>query len=318
MSVKSRLKQYCEHRKLSIGGFCREARISNSYFSNVKGEMGLVIRAKIKDAFDDLNIDWLITGEGEMLNPPPIKESIITPYPNITTGDVVGHGNAFVAGNGNTVNTSADVVVAEVTPSGEVVAIEQPPLVPDKVVRDPNIEVLDWVNNPDTDHSRNAFNIVSIIKRTKCVIQMNNNAMSPTLYQNEYVFLKPFAPEIEIIDGEIYGIETRTRGVIIRFLYDEGDFYLSRPKNKREYGDIRIPKSEVINLYEIVFHGSTHLSSLPDNEGEMVKQLDQQDKYISSLIDQVGASMGEIIKQNKRNDRLMEQNAELVRKIIEK
>jgi hypothetical protein len=111
--------------------------------------------------------------------------------------------------------------------------------------------------------------------------------------------LKPFAEDSEIIDGEIYGIETKARGILIRFLYDDGDYYLTRPKNTREFGDIRILKTDVINKYHIVFHGSTHLSSLPDNEGEMAKQLGQQSEYISSLI-------GQLDKAGTRQDRLIE------------
>lgn len=146
--------------------------------------------------------------------------------------------------------------------------------------------------------SQNEFNIASILRRTKFVIQMNNSAMSPTLYQNEYVFLKPFASTSEIIDGEIYGIETASRGVLIRFLYNDGDCYLARPKNTREFGDLRIPKDGA-NLFHIVFHGSPHLSSLPDNEGEMVEQLSRQGDYITSLIEEVG-------KAGQRVDRLID------------
>ncbi len=226
------------------------------------------------------------------------------------TMTAIGNGNTNINGNGNTVNAMADVVVAEVTPSGEVVTIEQPPVVPDKIVRDPNIGVLDWVNDPENDHSQNAFNIASILRRTKFIIQMNNNAMAPTIYQNEYVFLKPFSKKSEIIDGEIYGIETEARGVLIRFLYDEGDHYLARPKNKREFGDIRIPKVEdsgaSVKKYHIVFHGSTHLSSLPDNEGEMARQLGQQSEYITALINQQSESMKEISKAGQRVDRLID------------
>lgn len=271
MSVKERLEQFCEYRGISIGAFCREAKISNSYFSNVKGPMGTSIRGKIKKAYEDLNITWLITGEGDMLN--TTQAAVMSPYPIEN--------------------------VEEVAQPSAVATIEQPPIVPDKVVRDPNITVLEWVDSRESDHSQSAFNIASIVKRTKCVVQMNNNAMASALYQNEYVFLKPFAEDSEIIDGEIYGIETRARGILIRFVYDDGDYYLTRPKNTREYGDIRIAKREVVERYHIVFHGSTHLSSIPDNEAEMTKQLETQSEYITSLICQLD-------KAGNRHDRLID------------
>lgn len=296
MNVKTRLEQFCEHRKLSIGGFCREAKISNSYFSNVKGEMGIAIKGKIKEAFPDLNIDWLITGEGEMLKVP----ATVTMFnPSADEARAAGENIDLSIVPTELVDKIREEVIAEMETSGEVVPIEQPPLVPDKIVRDPNVTVLDWVDDPDNDHSQNAFNFAKILRRTKCLIQMDNNAMAHALHQGDILFLKPFAEDSEIIDGEIYGIETKARGILIRFLYDDGDYYLTRPKNTREFGDIRILKTDVIKKYHIVFHGSTHLSSLPDNEGEMAKQLGQQSEYISSLI-------GQLDKAGTRQDRLIE------------
>lgn len=315
MSIKQRLQEYCKEKRTTIGTFSRHAGISSSYFNNVKSDIGKDIQRRIADTYKDLNIEWLRTGKGEMLQVP----ATVTVFnPSSEEAKVASENIDLSIVPAELVEKIKEEVKAEMETSGEVVPIEQPPLVPDKIVRDPNVTVLDWVDDPDSDHTQNAFNFASILRRTKCIIQMDNNAMAPSLYQNEFVFLKPFAVDSEIIDGEIYGIETKSRGILIRFLYNEDDCYLTRPKNTREFGDIRIPKEQVVNKYHIVFHGSTRLSSLPDNEGEMVKQLEQQDKYISSLIDHVGESLGEIIKQNERNDRLMEQNAELVRKIIEK
>lgn len=278
MSVKERLEQFCEYRGISIGAFCREAKISNSYFSNVKGPMGTSIRGKIKKAYEDLNITWLITGEGDMLN--TTQAAVITPYPV----------------------EDAEVIVAE----GDGIIVKQPPVVPDKVVRDPNVSVLDWVEEHGDEHTQSAFNFIKILQSTKCIIQMNNNAMASALYQGEFVFLKPFAEDSEIIDGEIYGIETKERGILIRFLYDDGDYYLARPKNTREFGDIRIPKSKVVELYHIKFRGSMHLSSIPDNEADMVKQLGKQSEYISSLIGQLDKAGDRVDKMAERVDRMLD------------
>lgn len=266
MSIKERVKEYCDLKHTKIGSFCRYAGISQSYFSQVKGDIGRDIQTRIQNTYPDLNVEWLRTGEGEMLVKDP--EAVMTPYP--------------VEGVG----------------TDKAVAIEQPPIVPDRIVRNPEVNVMQWLDNSEGEHSQNAFNIASIMRRTKFVIQMNNNAMSPTLYQNEYVFLKPFAANSEIIDGEIYGIETKARGILIRFLYDDGDYYITHPKNTLEYGEIRILKKDVLNKYHIVFHGSTHLSSLPDNEAERTKRIAQQGEQINSL-------MGELCKAGERNDRLI-------------
>lgn len=272
MSIKERLQKYCDERHTKIGTFCRVAGISGSYFNQVKGGIGPAIRKQIEAKYKDLNVDWLITGEGDMLN--TTQAAVMSPYPVVE---------------------EAEVIVAE----GDGIIVKQPPVVPDKVVRDPNISVLDWVEEHRDEHTQSAFNFIKILQSTKCIIQMNNNAMASALYQGDFVFLKPFAEDSEIIDGETYGIETKERGILIRFLYDDGDYYLARPKNTREFGDIRIPKSKVVELYHIKFRGSMHLSSIPDNEAEMTKQLETQSEYISSLI-------GQLDKAGNRHDRLID------------
>lgn len=268
------LRQFAFDLKIQQAELVKVLGIAQSQVSNMMNGFRKVrhdhiekLRAKYGDIVDNYRTDGVA-----------VKPAIMSPMPTSTANDVSG---AYTP--------TQPIPAVEITP---------PPLVPDKIVRDPNIEVLDWVNSREIDHTQNAFNIASILRRTKFVIQMSNSAMSPTLYQNEYVFLKPFASTSEIIDGEIYGIETASRGVLIRFLYDDGDHYLARPKNTREFGDLRIPKADA-NLFHIVFHGSTHLSSLPDNEGEMIEQLSRQGDYISSLIDEVG-------KAGQRVDRLID------------
>lgn len=311
MSIKQRLQEYCKERHTTIGTFCRAAGISQSYFNQVKGDIGEGIRKKIANAYKDLNVEWLRTGEGEMLTVP----ATVTMF-NPTSEDAQAAGENIDLSIVPTelVEKIREEVKAELETSGEVVAIDQPPIVPDKIVRDPNVTVLDWVNDPDNDHSQNAFNFASILRRTKCIIQMDNNAMASALHQGEYLFLRPFAEDSEIIDGKIYGIETKAHGILIRFLYDDGDCYLTRPKNTREFGDIRILKTNVIKKYHIVFHGSTHISSLPDNEAEMVKQLEQQREYISTLIGQQGEMLKEISKAGSRQDRVQDKLIELVDK----
>lgn len=268
------LRQFAFDLKIQQTELVKVLGIAQSQVSNMMNGFRKVrpdhiekLRAKYGDIVDNYRTDDVAVKPAEM-----------SPAPTSMANDV-----------GASYTTMQSIPAVEITP---------PPLVPEKIVRDPNIEVLDWVNSREIDHSQNAFNIASILRRTKFVIQMNNSAMSPTLYQNEYVFLKPFASTSEIIDGEIYGIETASRGVLIRFLYNDGDYYLARPKNTREFGDLRIPKNGA-NLFHIVFHGSPHLSSLPDNEGEMIEQLSRQGDYISSLIDEVG-------KAGQRVDRLID------------
>lgn len=296
MTIKERAEKFCKHRKFRIGTFCREAKISNGYFNQVKGEIGHIVREKISNAFPDLNIDWLQTGEGEMLNFTPVQAAVMTPHP-------VSSGATEITDIQGNYDTSVVVSV-----------VEQPPIIPDAIARKAEIDILKWAESNAADHSKNAFDILDILKKTAFIIKMTNDAMAPSLYQNEFVFLKPLPDNTLIIDGDPYGIDTNNRGLLIRLLYDKGDHYLARPKNRREYGDIKIPKHSVIRVYFPLFHGSTQLSSVPNTDIDLAqrdKQITQQGTQINSLITQLD-------KSGQRADRLIEQNAELIKKIIDK
>ena len=70
-TVKQRLIEYLNYKKIGQNKFEKMAGISNGYISNIKESIGTSILTKIFNASKDLNPDWLLYGEGEMLKPPP-------------------------------------------------------------------------------------------------------------------------------------------------------------------------------------------------------------------------------------------------------
>ena len=67
MTLKERVVEFCSHAKIKISAFERKAGLSNGYFNQVKKEPSPSKLNQISDAFPDLNIGWLLTGQGEML-----------------------------------------------------------------------------------------------------------------------------------------------------------------------------------------------------------------------------------------------------------
>lgn len=70
MNVKDRVSEYCKRKNIAISRFEKEAGLSNGYFNQVKKRPSLDKLESIGKAFPDLNKDWLLTGEGEMLLAP--------------------------------------------------------------------------------------------------------------------------------------------------------------------------------------------------------------------------------------------------------
>lgn len=68
MELKNRLKLFLKTKKISQRKFEMAIGKSNGYVNNIVKTIGADVVNAIRKAYPDLNIDWLISGEGEMLN----------------------------------------------------------------------------------------------------------------------------------------------------------------------------------------------------------------------------------------------------------
>lgn len=70
MCIKDRVSDYCKRKNIAISRFEKEAGLSNGYFNQVKKRPSIDKIESIKRAYPDINEDWLLTGEGDMLVSP--------------------------------------------------------------------------------------------------------------------------------------------------------------------------------------------------------------------------------------------------------
>jgi transcriptional regulator with XRE-family HTH domain len=66
-TLKSRLKEYLNFKNFSDADFQNKTGVSRSYISTLKDTITSKTQKKIAKAFPDLNMDWLISGNGDML-----------------------------------------------------------------------------------------------------------------------------------------------------------------------------------------------------------------------------------------------------------
>ncbi len=69
MGIKDRLLEYISKSNLSVAEFEKKAGLSNGSVSKTNNNMRKSTINSISLSFPNLNIDWLINGEGEMLRP---------------------------------------------------------------------------------------------------------------------------------------------------------------------------------------------------------------------------------------------------------
>lgn len=67
MSVKERLKEYLKEKGIKIKHFEDAIGVSNSFVNNIRSSIAPEKLKVIKENFTDINIDWLLTGDGEMI-----------------------------------------------------------------------------------------------------------------------------------------------------------------------------------------------------------------------------------------------------------
>ena len=65
--VKSRLSTFIEHKGLTNAAFEKKCGLSNGYIRNFKGNLGVKKLEDILTVFPELNKEWLLFGNGEML-----------------------------------------------------------------------------------------------------------------------------------------------------------------------------------------------------------------------------------------------------------
>jgi len=69
VDLKERLIQFIEFKGISKRKFCEKINVSHTYINGLKA-MGSDVMLKISDVFPELNLIWLITEKGKMLNDP--------------------------------------------------------------------------------------------------------------------------------------------------------------------------------------------------------------------------------------------------------
>ncbi|WHT39982.1 S24 family peptidase [Myroides sp. mNGS23_01] len=79
VTTKERILQYIEYKKLSISEFLRNTDIKRGFLDadKLNAAVSDVFVAKIIAHYSDLNLEWLITGEGQMLKDTNHAEDLV-------------------------------------------------------------------------------------------------------------------------------------------------------------------------------------------------------------------------------------------------
>lgn len=226
--VRDRLEYYISYRGLSVRNFEKKIGAANGYVSNIKQSVTPTKQSQIAAAFPDLNMSWLLTGEGTMLRQPP--SSI--------------HDNNVIGDNNN--------IDVNYTPLSGGTTTDVKPIVPKYLASQPNTDVYSVVMSGEHPELQVMTTIPPYVG-FDFYYMVRQDAMQP-LYMIGDVVALVHMDGTNIIQGSTMVIDTRDFGFLLRRIYDRGDYYECKViNNNSAYESQNINKDNVIRLYRVMY-----------------------------------------------------------------
>lgn len=217
----------------SIRQFEIEADLPNGFV----GKSLSITKARqlqIQSAFPDLNMSWVLTGEGEMLRHAPSH--------NIT-------GNNNIVGN----NTGNNTIIANAQAQKDTDSHSKP-IVPKYLTSQPNTDVYKILNTDGHTMQLDSMTAIPPYNNFDFYYMVRQDAMKPLYKEGDVLALAHTERGSDIIQGASMIIDTNDFGFLLRRIYDRGDYYECRIINENSsFETQKIAKTKVIRLYRIVY-----------------------------------------------------------------
>lgn len=204
------------------------------------------VRTKIKASFPEIDDKWLLTGRGEMLLP---STTIINGV-NVVNGNNSGH-ISQVTGASTHANTPIEdaeaVEICSETGVHEGEPIKFVPVIPPKIAQSAEEDIWAYVNSNRVPRTP----VVEQLPVYDTAYRIKSDAMAPRLRSGDYVALRYIGPRPKILNGEVYAVDLKTSGLVVRELINQPEGYKLRARQER-YEDDCVTYEDVMGVYEVV------------------------------------------------------------------
>lgn len=237
-NVKQRLIRFVKSQNLTQAEFQRRCNLSAGYINNMVSSIGTSKLEQILSEFPQLNREWLLYGEGEMLKPKP----------QVVQNNFIGDNNYV-----NGVAAHHNIKDKEHQGVGEIIVVEeaQRPIIPSEWACKPNLDIIDKVfKNPDkVDKSR----FIVLDNPVDIWIEVRDDSLVPRAYRGDRLGLLVYPKGKEDpIWGKFHAIDTWSNGIVVRKLYPaEGGYRCVSPND--EFPDLFIARENIISVSRVVY-----------------------------------------------------------------
>lgn len=184
------------------------------------------------------NEEWLMTGDGEMLREHYSHASVIHASNSIVTGGGDNSGSVSVGG-----------AAAQGAPAA--IAAMRRPIVPRPITRRQNLDVLEYVIQHATQVE--ASHIIIDDVPVSLWYRVEDEALSPSFVAGDLVALHSAKTGmVGFVPGRVYAVDTRSLGVVLRYVVPDGGGIIARSANPMAFPDFRIEAEDVIRIYTVM------------------------------------------------------------------
>lgn len=243
-NVAEELGKYFIDRGLSQKDVAEAMNVSTSFINailNNRKAIGKKVADKLNNLYG-LSASWLLTGEGEMLRN----------VTNINHNVVQGNATNSIVGDNNNVSMLRPNKYGD-SPNEE---RKWAPVIPQSYTRMPDFDIMGYITKQMT--GGDIEKLYSGTANVDVWHYITDDALEPYYRRGDCLGLKAYEKDdLRIIPGELYAVDTKRDGLIVRILYntESGDL-LAKCTNKPTYDDFVIPRSDVIRIFKKVLRFS--------------------------------------------------------------
>lgn len=327
-TVKERLTEYLKLKGISKSAFGREVEVSAAYVNSITRTINPEILKRIRLKYPDLNTDWLLLGEGEMLKTQSTN--------SVVTGNVSGNGNQIVAGT-NMVLQDKEADYKANHPKREDVEIIEPEEVglKETVILTPEI-----VNKPGIDIKQELElgTLPAPVKLTQDIVPLHdakvyleNDEMAPDIEANDPVLIRFMETKEAIVPGRMYFVDIYRCGVV-RWVFPQpnGSLLLCSTNTPNMEVSMDSVKSiaEVVAIWKRPKTMQSEKKAMLEVLSKRDEQLDNAQRMLEKSGNRSDTVIGELIRMNRernleyekadaRVNRVIDQNQQLINTLID-
>lgn len=265
-TVKERLIKFIRHKGITIAEFQRRCGLSSGYVNNMVNGIGYTKIEAIKREFPDLNTEWLLKGEGEMCERPPLPSipgaiagaAVTAMAAPFLGAPLIGAAAAALAGKFMNKSEPEEPKPSDGCPhcgrteieEAEIIEELRQPIVPTEWTHKPGVDLLREVQKRQDEVSM--ARVIALDVPIDVWHIVRDESLMPDCKRGDMLALNAYPKDrAKPIPGKLHAVDTVSNGLIVRKLYYEDYGFRAVAPNK-EFPDMRLDHEEIIRIYRIV------------------------------------------------------------------